>query len=625
MGGRPPFQAMRNDLTRPLRRGAMKIVPRNGELMAKSRPVCRWDRRSLSSIHFSPFAAILSVSASLALTAVPLQAQDPVVDPPSRWDLPSDVAQEVVRRLNDPSVDLREGDASVPAGLSLETDVAVLDGSLALAGSIVGDVVVVNGDARLLDGASIEGDLLVIGGEVEGSSSARVVGEIASYSARLVYERTAGRVRLLSAPRGAPPPTDREGYADFLITTGQSYNRVEGMPISFGPRLETEGSNPFRLQALGVYRTESGFTLDTDEMGYFVRADQFLGGHREYRVGASLFSLVDPIEEWQLTDLESGLATFLFHRDFRDHFERQGGSVFAAWEPTGSRYRILVEGRWEEHRTRATGSPWSVFDNAEVWRYQPVIAEGDLASIALEANYDSRNATWNPTTGWFVHGQVEQGYSVDLVQPSILPQGGAGEVIAAREFGRFTAGLLDLRRYNRINSGSRFNVRVVAGGSLTGDPLPPQRQHALGGEGSLPGYLLFRSDCGARITPVRLASDPDGTTGNFYSNYGCNAFSLLQAELRGKLSFRFRWDVGPWREDPESGDRVWDFGWNLSPDWALFADAGRGWSFDPTRPDEGIKVDVGAGVLIDRIGLYLAVPVTGGRGVNLFLRLGPRF
>jgi hypothetical protein len=570
----------------------------------------------------------LSSGTALLLVALPLHAQDPLgLETPSRWDVPTEVADDVVRRLNDPAVDLREGDATIELGTTLASDLAVLDGSLTLAGVVDGNVLVVNGDAVLLGGSRITGDLLVIGGEVRGSSSARVTGEIASYSGRLAYERAAGRVRLLTAPRGAPQPIGREGYSDFLITTGKSYNRVEGMPIAFGPRLETEGSNPFRLQALAIYRSEAGLKLDTEEMGYFVRADQFMGGHREYRAGGSLYSLVDPIEEWQVTDLESGLATFLFHRDYRDHFERQGGSVFAAWEPTGSTYRLLVEGRWEEHRSRPTGSPWSLFRNAETWRHQPAVGEGDVASLFLEAEYDSRNATWNPATGWFVRGQLQQAFDTDLVRPALVPVPPNDPVgaIPATEYGNFLTGLIDLRRYNRINAESRLNLRAVAGGSLTGDVLPPQWQHALGGEGSLPGYLLFRADCGARLSPVGLASASADDAEAYFPNYGCDAFSLIQAELRGKLSFRFRWDVGPWRDDPESGDRVWDFGWNLAPDWALFVDAGRAWSFDPVRPDEGTKVDVGAGVLVDRIGLYLAVPVTGGSGVNVFLRLGPRF
>src|SRR5690606_3200892 len=121
---------------------------------------------------------------------------------------------------------------------------------------------------------------------------------------------------------------EERGHSDFLNATGRSDNRVAGLPTTFGPRIEAAGPNPLRVHALAIYRTEAGFTLDTERMGYYVRAEQLLGGREEARVGLTAHSLVDPIEEWHLSDLENGLSTFLFHRDFRDHYERTGVSAF---------------------------------------------------------------------------------------------------------------------------------------------------------------------------------------------------------------------------------------------------------------------------------------------------------
>jgi hypothetical protein len=563
------------------------------------------------------------------VTAGDLPAQDPAAPtpPPATWDLPDAVAEEVIQRLNDPAVDVREGDVSVTASSPVVSDLAIVEGDLSVAGSINGDVIVVNGDIELLPGASITGNLTVLGGVLT-RNEGRVGGEIITYAQLLTFERMAGRFRLVLAPRIAAAEAERAGSSDFLIATGKSYNRVEGMPIAFGPRLETEGSNPFRLQALGIYRSEIGLRFDPAEMGYFVRAEQFIGGHREYRVGAELYSLIDPIEEWQVTDLESGLATFLFHRDFRDHYARQGWSLTADWEPAGRPHRIHIENRWESHDTRVVGSPWSLFRNAEAWRPQPIIAEGSFASIRALGEYDSRSSVWNPASGWLARVLIEHAFRAHLVQPDMVspPSPGIMElrlIVPGRTYGSFSNGLVDLRSYNRVNAQSRLNLRLVAGGSLTGDALPPQRQHALGGEGSLPGYVLFSADCGARASHVLVASeDPDGAV--YHSAYGCDAFTLLQAEFRGKLAFRFRWDAAPGREDDDSADRVWDFGWDMAPDWALFVDAARAWGFDD-RPDEATRVNVGAGILLERIGLYLAVPLTGGTGTNIFLRLGPRF
>lgn len=555
--------------------------------------------------------------------ALPAHGQ---IEPGREWELPTAVATEIVRKLNDPAVEVREGSARIGPDSIVAGDLLVLDGSLTLEGAVQGSVTVVHGEALLAPGAWVGGDLVVVGGSAEGLDQARIAGEIAIYAARLPYERSGGRFRLVRTPRIAPPRFDRSGASDFLITTGKSYNRVEGLPIAFGPRLRTEGSNPLQIQALAIYRSTNGLRLNPDEMGYFVQADQYLGGRREFVLGASMYSLVDPIEEWQLSDLESGLATFLLHQDYRDHYQRQGASLFGRWEVPGSYYRVQLESRWENHDALGTGTPWSLFGDADEWRPQPVIAEGRFGSVRLEGIYDSRGSIWNPAAGWYLRGALEQTFRADLEQPLLVPAPEEPEVLAlgGRAFGHFLTGHLDMRSYNRIDPGSRLNLRLLAGGSLTGAVLPPQRQYALGGEGSLPGYPLFSSDCGARGERVAIA-DRLSTEGEaFFPAYGCDAFALLQAEFRGKLAFRFRWDVGPWREDRDSGDRVWDFGWDLAPDWAIFVDAGRGWAFGD-RQNAPTAIDVGAGILLERVGLYLALPVTGGRGVNLFVRLGPRF
>jgi hypothetical protein len=573
---------------------------------------------------------IFALALTLAALVPPPIAAGQVVGVPdtlAATELPVSDAEEIARHLNDPTLDRRDGDVTIAADERLEGDLAVLEGTLTIAGAIVGDVLVVNGNVAFETGGSVTGDVLIVGGEAVDLDLGRVDGQIVTYPEEFAYERVAGRIRYLRGPRPLRTGNERDGYADFLIATGKSYNRVEGMPISFGPRLETSGSNPLRLQALAIYRSESGFSIDPDEMGYFVRAEQFFAGHREFRVGLTLHSLIDPIEDWQLTDLESGLATFLLHRDYRDHYQRRGWSATASWEPNGSLHLVQLEWRSDTHESRASGSPWSLFRNADNWRPQPVVAEGRLRSAILRAQFDTRTSTVNPASGLLIRGHLEQVVSGTLAYPDVVDASSMQAISGGDEhdYGRFMSGLVDMRSYNRVNADSRLNFRIVAGGTLDRGPLPPQRQHALGGEGALPGYPLFSADCGARSRRVRLI-DGQGTarSDDLHPHYGCDAFAMLQAEFRGKLSFRFRWDAGPWREGGEEPERVWDFGWDMRPDWALFVDAGRGWTFSD-RPDENLLVNAGAGLLLDRIGVYLAVPLEGGSGVNLFVRLGPRF
>lgn len=577
----------------------------------------------------------------LALPIVPVAVPAQEVPLPLGTEavLPAEVTAAVIDFYNDPRRIRLEGPARVPADSVVRGDVAVLEGPFDVAGRVDGSVLVINGDLFLGSGAVLTGDVLVIGGSVDGLTGAEVTGEVAVYPAPLRYRLENGR--MLAAPReprprpeSPPGPTsagdtvpardsipDGGPRLDFLMTTGDSYNRVEGLPITFGPRVRTAGSNPLLLQALAVYRTESGFTSDVDRLGYYVQAQQYFGGRREWSVGATAHSLNTAIEDWHLSDLENGLAAFLFHRDFRDHYEREGFAASLGWEPRGLPLSLGVESRWERHRSLVEGSPLTLFDNAEPWRPQPVVGQGRIGTVGASATLDTRSSTSDPAAGWYARGWVEQAFHVDLSAPALFPplDGGLAAPLPAREFGRFTRGMLDIRRYNRLSPDVRLNLRGLVGGALSASPLPPQRQHAYGGEGSLPGYSLLSQDCDARAIEYRRRDEPDGASNRAFAHYGCDAFTVVQAELRGKLDFRLRLDSAPWDEEEDVG-----FGWDIAPDWVIFVDGGTGWSFGD-RPEEPFRMDVGAGLLIHRIGLFVAAPLRSGGDFNVFARLGPRF
>jgi hypothetical protein len=620
----------------------------------------------------------LLVLAALALAA-PARAQDTIPRRVEETELPAHLSRRITDFFNAPGTIHFTGDTRIPSSRTVQGDVAVLGGTLSVAGRVEGDVVVINGNVRLYPGAEVTGALTVVGGWVVGGERGKVGGEIAAYSERVRYTRTGERIAL--RPRAGPAehapkpiakeepelavedqvtrlegwgdPDDEEwvverregrrGRADFIVATGQSYNRVEGLPITFGPVFETEGSNPFRLRVMGIYRTEQGDELEPQRWGFEARAEQFIGGHRAFRLGGAVYRRIDPIEEWHLTKLENGLSTFFLHRDYRDHYEREGGSVYAMLTPPASSVSATLEFRSEHQRPKAAGSPWTVFGNDDPWRPQPLAARGLLSSIALGGRVDTRSDENDPASGWLVDAELEQALQVDLSQPATLwvngPELGpvpAGVPVPRRDYGTFTHGMIDVRRYNRIGPASRLNLRLLAGGSLDGSALPPQRQHALGGEGSLPGYGLFSVDCGARSRRVvhqvdveRMENPPE-----FFSAYGCDRFVLGQVEYRGDLTFRV--DLGA-RRHRGGGDDEWDDEGDFEErdfradfGWVLFADAGRGWTTSRAVGNEfrgeETAVDVGAGILLGSVGAYLAIPVAGGgNGVNFFIRLNPRF
>ncbi len=72
-------------------------------------------------------------------------------------------------------------DFQIGAGREIEGHLALLDGTLRLAGEVDGDVFVLDGTLRLEDGARIDGDVLQVGGDIDfGEGGAVVRGEILS-------------------------------------------------------------------------------------------------------------------------------------------------------------------------------------------------------------------------------------------------------------------------------------------------------------------------------------------------------------------------------------------------------------------------------------------------------------
>jgi hypothetical protein len=539
-----------------------------------------------------------------------------------------------------------DGAVTIHAGQVVRSHMAVMGGPLRIAGTVEGDVAMVGGDVIMDPGGSVTGNVTVVSGEVHMADDAVVGGTITAYGVpaapgRIERDRRERdrRERDREADREARRPGDPDvrrgdlGYSRLTVRSGVSYNRVEGLPVMFGPVLETAGSRPLRLEALAIWRTESGASLATDRMGYRVLAEQFVTADRMLSVGGSLYSVVQPLDRWQISDLEASLATVLFHQDFRDHFDRTGWNGFVRVRPVRGMVTEFTY-RDERHSAIPAGDPWALFNRSDSWRHQPVAAEGRVRTVGGSVELDRRDRRDLPRSGWLARVSAERPVGGSLTRPALgaaLPgntpgwDGPVAGVIPAMEADLgFTTGLVDIRRYSPVGYRSGVNMRVVAGGSVDGTPLPPQYQHALGGPGTLPGFDAFHGDCGAR----RATGVHDGD--RYFAAYGCDRFALGQVEYRGKLSLDF--GFGEPRRDRRS-DWWRDVSIDTSPTWVVFMDAGRGWALaDPVSGDDvtrttGTLVDAGLGFLIGRLGFYAALPLNSevDQSPRFHLRWGSRF
>jgi hypothetical protein len=518
---------------------------------------------------------LLLVVLHLFVWCAAARAQTPVTEA----ELTEAQAEFLVAFFNRPGTTRMTGDARLPAQSEV-TDVAMLAGELVLAGHVTGSVVVINGSIRFEAGSRVDGDVFVIGGPVSdaGNTNARSITlyrELVRYELNegvLVYHRDIPRDEL-SAGR-----TFGFGRTDVLIAARGGYNRVEGLPVQLGARVTLGHSNPTSFEAAWIART-----ADLDDPGHILRFEQFVGGKKAARVGFRWADETEAIEPWGFSDRENSLATFLLHRDYRDHFNRKGWLAYFRVGRPGLPFDFSIGYAEHDISGAVVHDPVTLLYNDDDWRREPQQREARFTTLSSSVVYDTRNDAREPAAGWLASVGVE----LEL-------KGGE----------RYRYGIVDIRRYARLSPNAKLGMRAVLAGSINGDSLPAFRQQSLGGEASLPGYELHQFDC----------------DGHEVFAYGCDRLALVQLEYQSNFRALSRVTRSLGR----------DFGLLDNIRWVVFVNSGRAWtegsaSGARTRGTSDFVTDAGVGLRFGVLGLYWAVPLSDrGTSTNFFVRLGSR-
>ena len=439
---------------------------------------------------------------------------------------------------------------------------------------------------------------------------------------------------MVDAP--APARTLRN-RSSLLLSTGRTYNRVEGLPVHFGPVFETQrDSIRLAFRVMGIVRSADTFRSDGGNVGHDASVRVGFPGSRRPAVAIRAYDVVDAVEDWQIPAGEAGLAAFFFHSDFRDHFGRHGVSYAASFAPARrATFELsLARERWSSRQSREV---LTVLRNNQAWRPNPVVDEGVFRVLTGRLDYDSRNDPTYPSTGWLASARYETGWGII---DQFGPLNPAARKVAGRptSYGRM---LLDVRKYMRLAPQTELHARMVLGGWAHGDELPVQRRVSVGGLATIPG-IDFRSnpagpDVGQCSTPVAPAGDPAQ----------CERVALFQVEYRTGLQALpgTIFDGDPIRL------RVRSRALTLRPALVAFADAGRGWLLPPRANDRQVgnphidipaprlvystggvpplktfRTDVGLGVDLGLFGLYVAKSLSESKEpANVFLRARRRF
>lgn len=417
----------------------------------------------------------------------------------------------------------------------------------------------------------------------------------------------------------------------LALTSGKTYNRVEGLPLRIGPVFtDSLGRTVLSIAAMGVMRSANEFHWDGQTVGHDATIDLRTRTTRGIGLSLTTYDLVAPVETWQMPADETGLAAFLFHRDYRDYYGRHGASgtvrLFAGVRTTLA-FSLSSE-RWASREVRRV---LTVLRNNHAWRDNPAADEGHMHLFVASAEVDTRNDVGTPWAGWHTLLEYERGSgAIDrfaALSPTARVESGKNIT-----YGR---AVVDVRRYNRISPQAQLNVRVIIGGWLHSGELPAQRRFSVGGPATVPGSD-FRD---ATISPdVGTCSDGATPAG---APAQCERFALAQVEYRSELPFRAGTIFGG------TPIRIRSAALTLRPTLVAFVDAGRGWLLPPRTggatpvasaardlvyragvipPLSSFQTDVGLGVDLGLLGIYVAKSVSEmSEPANVFLRVRSRF
>ena len=560
-----------------------------------------------------------------------LAAQDSVIvidpDAPiaqvSDRTLPPEVLAEAVQLYNDSASLQVTEDLTIPAGSIVRSPLALFRGTLRVSGTIEGPVTVINGSVIIRPGGQIMGDILVVGGNLTVQAGGFHRGSLRNYTEIAeVYRDSDG---LLQVREARPPLAELAAQKSFQVgqikTTlklalGGTYDRVEGLPIYFAPIFQwrpTE-NDTLSLEIRGILRTAPDQSDLRKDLGYHVNLGWRSASAPQWAADLTARSEIVGIEKQPLSRSENGWSAFLLQRDYRDWYQTQGIGArlsFALARPL----RATLAVRAEDERSVQASDPWSLLRNSDRWRPNPLIDDGHYLTASLGFALDTRNSRVLPSSGWLIMADWEYGSSDD-VAPVRLPLAIRTPLPTAGTYS-FSRLAFDIRRYVRVTPSVRVAARFFTEGWISGDPLPIQRRYSLGGTDLMPGYQFRAVTCAApgMADPSQAAL--------------CNRLMVVQAEVRTRVSFGWAYHL---KDRERAGlDRIIAID---QADLVLLADAGTAWiagdgpgQVPANRLPAGSqwKFDVGAGLDLGGVGIYLAKALTDNEPLRLTLRLQRRF
>ena len=252
------------------------------------------------------------------------------------------------------------------------------------------------------------------------------------------------------------------------------------------------------------------FKVASDRFGYALGFERPFFDRTKLYIGGELHDLTASDDQWQISGGEASFAAFAVRRSYRDYYRRRGVQVSGALR-VHPQVELLMAWRGERHERLEVKSEFSLWGGDDPFRPNLLAAAGRLNALIVGASVDGRSFDRESLEATYRRHQLDTPFGERLQSPEskhddqpIWRIDWTSEISTADGLGSdfdFRRHIVSGRARVPISPHQDFGVRAIGGWS--DGVLPPQRQFAIGGLGSVHGYG-FKAAVGSSLALVNL-------------------------------------------------------------------------------------------------------------------------
>ncbi len=250
------------------------------------------------------------------------------------------------------------------------------------------------------------------------------------------------------------------------------------------------------------------YKMARDKVGYALGFERPFFSSSKLYVGGEVHDLTAS-DDWQVSSLEAILAAIGPRKSFRDYYRRRGIQVNGAWR-LAPEAELFAAWRDERQEPLSTETDFSVWNGDHAFRPNLAARGGRLHAVVLGASVDGAGFGRESLEATYRRHQLDTPFGTRLrelgedQERAVWRVDWSSEISAPGALGSdfdFQRHIVSARARLPLSLHQEFAVRAIGGWS--DGILPPQRQFAIGGIGSVHGYQ-FKEAVGDSLALVNL-------------------------------------------------------------------------------------------------------------------------